>query len=170
MTVVDYFLKLESRSSINAIKGESKDKDHPGWIELLSFVWTDRPGVGAGAGGGSGRAQRLEEVECTKAADRTSTLLQLASTRAELFTRALIHVPKDKGHWIELRDVRIARCNPVHGMASSRIDSFALNFVGISFGMGTPGPANPARPAPSWDSGALGSLLRHQQRRAALRG
>ncbi|MFD1200020.1 Hcp family type VI secretion system effector [Brucella gallinifaecis] len=48
---IDMYMKVDGAS------GESKDKNHEGWIDILSFSWgASQPGnMGVGGGGGAGK-------------------------------------------------------------------------------------------------------------------
>ncbi len=71
----DTFLEIEG------IKGESSDKDHPDWIEILSFNWgvsQMASGSASSAGGGSSQRADFQDLSIVKELDMASPLLNKA--------------------------------------------------------------------------------------------
>jgi type VI secretion system secreted protein Hcp len=67
---VDMFLKLDG------VDGESKDKDHKGWIDIYSFsVGVSNAGAGHfGGGSGAGKAS-ISDISISKQVDKSSATL-----------------------------------------------------------------------------------------------
>jgi type VI secretion system secreted protein Hcp len=88
----DYYLKLAG------IEGESTDRLHPRWIELINVTW--EIGVARGiAGCTPGRECRgnaaSEHVTITKATDRTTLDFATARQAARRFPSAILHLVKN---------------------------------------------------------------------------
>ncbi len=67
---VDYFLKLDG------IQGESADKNHTGWIQLMSFSWGASQITSVAGTGGSGAGKvDLSDFSVMKHLDKASTPL-----------------------------------------------------------------------------------------------
>ena len=87
----DYYLKIAG------IDGESTDRVHPRWIELINVTW--EIGVARGiAGCTPGRECRgnaaSEHVTITKAVDRTTPEFSMARQAARRFPSAVLHLVK----------------------------------------------------------------------------
>ena len=66
---------------IDGIKGESSDKDHKDWIEVLSFNWgvsQMASGTASSAGGGSTQRADFQDLSIVKELDSSSPLLNKA--------------------------------------------------------------------------------------------
>lgn len=64
----DAFLKLDG------VPGESKDEQHNGWIDILSFSWGVKQTKASGSGGGAGKAM-ISDLTMTKRVDKATPLL-----------------------------------------------------------------------------------------------
>ena len=85
---VDMFLKVET------IAGESTDKDHKDWIDLLSWNWmgvTNIPSSGAG-GGAAKSVAKFFDVVVVKEADKSSPKLFLAVARGDNIGKATVDI------------------------------------------------------------------------------
>lgn len=87
---VDMFLKMTP-----AAGGESRDKDHMGEIDVLSWSWgiSNSGTTHMGGGGGAGKAN-VQDVSLTKYIDSSSTELQLSCCNGKHYDEALITVRK----------------------------------------------------------------------------
>ena len=66
---------------IDGIKGESSDKDHKEWMEILSFNWgvsQMASGTASSAGGGSTQRADFQDLSIVKELDSSSPLLNKA--------------------------------------------------------------------------------------------
>jgi type VI secretion system secreted protein Hcp len=66
---------------IDGIKGESTDKDHKDWIEILSFNWgvsQMASGTASSSGGGSSQRADFQDLSIVKELDSASPLLNKA--------------------------------------------------------------------------------------------
>jgi type VI secretion system secreted protein Hcp len=88
----DYYLKIPG------VDGESADRNHPRWIELMSVAW--ETGMARGiAGCTPGRECRgsvaSEKVAFTKAVDRTTPDFATAMQATHSFPSAILHFVKN---------------------------------------------------------------------------
>jgi type VI secretion system secreted protein Hcp len=88
----DYYLK------IGGIDGESSDRAHPKWIELISVAW--ETGMARGiAGCTPGRECRgnitAEHVTITKTVDKASSKFEAAKQEGHRFPSAILHLVKN---------------------------------------------------------------------------
>ncbi|MDO8560494.1 MAG: type VI secretion system tube protein Hcp [bacterium] len=69
---------------IKGIEGESKDEQHPGWLELESYSWgmTQTGTVGGGGGGGAGKVS-MQDFHFTMKMDKASPKLMQACALGE---------------------------------------------------------------------------------------
>lgn len=104
--MADVFLKLDG------IPGESRDAQHTGQIEVLSWSWGVAQVAGGGGGGGAGRPV-AEDLSYTALASKAGPLLFDACAsgrrvaRADLFVRRAGAKPVEYLHYI-LTDVLVA--------------------------------------------------------------
>ena len=76
----------------DGVDGESKDKDHKGWSDVLSFSW----GLHKAGSGATGQTRRrgvatVEDVVCTKQYDKSSPKLAEAICSGKVFPKVEIH-------------------------------------------------------------------------------
>ncbi len=134
----DFFLKLGD------IKGESKDDQHKGEIDLISFKFGVRQPGGAaavGAGAGIGKAQ-FHEFEFTKRMDCASAKLMLACATGQHFPEVTLTCRRAGGSQVEYVKIKLEQVL-VSGYESSGgeeghkdtlpIDTFQLNFAKIHY-------------------------------------
>jgi type VI secretion system secreted protein Hcp len=74
---------------LDDIKGESTDKDHPGWIELNSFSFGVTNLGGGSSGAGAGRVE-FSEITITKSTDTASPKLFEAVATGRHFEEATL--------------------------------------------------------------------------------
>jgi len=83
---------------IDGVKGDSKDRAHPGWIPILSFQWGVDP---ASMGNGQGEEvenQGIRDLVFESPADRSGPVLMIASaTGGQLGSARLDRVLPDGG-------------------------------------------------------------------------
>jgi type VI secretion system secreted protein Hcp len=151
---VDMFLKLDG------IKGESKDADHKGEIEILSFSWgatnTGSGSIGGGAGAGK---VNISDLSMTKPADsESSPLLFLHTANGKHIKSGVLTLRKTSSDGepleylkITLTDVLVSSVNQA-GSQSEAVptESFSLNFTKVEFSYkGEDGASNES----GWDLG-----------------
>lgn len=79
---IDCFLKLE------AIPGESKDKDHTDWIDVLSWTWgIQQFGTMHAQGGGGGGKASFNDLTVSAPIDKSAPILMQKCARGT-------HIPK----------------------------------------------------------------------------
>ena len=76
----------------DGVDGESKDKDHSKWTDLLSMSW----GIHKAGAGATGQTRRrgvatVEDVVCTKELDKSSPKLAEAVLQGKVFPKVEIH-------------------------------------------------------------------------------
>ncbi len=86
---LDMFLK------IGDIKGESKDKEHIGWIDVLAWSWggSNNGSAQMGTGAGAGKAN-IQDYSFTKYVDISSMDIQNAALNGKHFGEVEIHIRK----------------------------------------------------------------------------
>ena len=125
----------------DGIEGESVDKDHKGWINILSFGQAvHQPGSGA-----TGTARRrgdviLEDISVSKLLDKASPKIAEAVCKGKVFPKVEIELTAsytDAGrvtyYRYELKNVLVTSYN-VSGAAQSEevpAEDFSLNFEEI---------------------------------------
>ena len=125
----------------DGIKGESNDKDHKGWSDLMSFGQAiTQPG-----GGATGATRRrgdviMEDLTCSKELDKASPKIAEAVCKGKVFPKVEIHLTAsttDSGRKTylayELKNVMVSGYN-VGGSGQSEdvpVEDFSLNFEEI---------------------------------------
>jgi type VI secretion system secreted protein Hcp len=76
----------------DGVDGEAQDKDHKGWIDVLSFSW----GIHRAGGGATGQTRRrgvatVEDVVVNKEYDKSSPKLAEAVCTGKVFPKVEIH-------------------------------------------------------------------------------
>jgi type VI secretion system secreted protein Hcp len=122
----------------DGVDGESKDKDHKSWSDLLSFSW----GLHKAGAGQTGQTRRrgvatVEDVVCTKEYDKSSPKLAEAIVMGKVFPKVEIHNTATYGDGArstylkyELKNVMVSSHNVSgagHGDAVPT-ESLSLNF------------------------------------------
>lgn len=128
----DAFLDLKG------IKGESKDADHAGMIDIESFSFGgSNRGVTAGAAGADGRKGivELSNLCLTKHTDAATPLIFKALVEGKPISKAVLMIRKAGGGQKEfmrytLEDVYVSsqHINSSHGSEQQPIENFCLNF------------------------------------------
>jgi type VI secretion system secreted protein Hcp len=124
----------------DGVDGESKDKDHAKWSDLLSFSQgLMKPGSGTGV------ARRrsdvvLNDVQCVKLIDKSSPKLSESMCKGKVYSKVDIHVTAsvtDSGRVTyfayELKNVQVVSHN-ISGEGQSDnppVEDFSLNFEEI---------------------------------------
>lgn len=84
MAKVEYFLEIDG------IEGESKDENHKGEIEILSWSWGEKnKGSSTSGGGGAGKVQ-AEDFRFAMTINRASPKLLLACATGEHIRKAVL--------------------------------------------------------------------------------
>jgi len=85
----DMYLKLDG------IEGESRDKDHGGEIDVLSWSWgmSQSGSMHSGGGGGAGKVA-IQDLNITKPVDKSSPTLMLKCCKGEHIDNAQLTVRK----------------------------------------------------------------------------
>jgi type VI secretion system secreted protein Hcp len=99
------FLKLD------AIKGEAKDKSHPGDIDILAWSWgvSNSGTTHAGGGGGGGKAN-FQDISVTKWVDVSSTALLLSAANGKHIKTATLFVRKAGETPLEYIIIKMSEC------------------------------------------------------------
>jgi type VI secretion system secreted protein Hcp len=76
----------------DGVDGEAQDKDHKGWVDVLSFSW----GIHRAGGGATGQTRRrgvatVEDVVVSKEYDKSSPKLAEAVCTGKVFPKVEIH-------------------------------------------------------------------------------
>lgn len=140
MANTDNFLKID-------IPGESEDKDHKGWFDLLHFDLgvTNSGSMAFGGGGGTGQAS-FGDIPITTYVGKSSPEIFLKCAtgkhfpKAEILCRKAGDQPMDYMK-IELTDVMITsyRVNPGHG-SDLPTESWSLDYAKIDYSYQAQGP------------------------------
>jgi type VI secretion system secreted protein Hcp len=86
---VDMFIKIDD------IGGESRDKTHPGEIDVLAWSWGASNSGSAHVGGGMGAGKvNVQDLSFTKYIDSSSTALMLACMKGTHYDKANLVVRK----------------------------------------------------------------------------
>lgn len=85
---------------ITDIKGESTDKDHKEWIEVLSFNWgvsQMASGVASSSGGGSSQRADFQDLSVVKELDSASPLLNKACWGGQHIAKVTLQLNRAAG-------------------------------------------------------------------------
>ena len=86
---MDQFMKID------ALKGESRDKDHKGEIDVLAWSWGLSNSGSAHVGGGAGAGKvNVQDLSFTKYVDKSTPDLLLAACNGKHYKSALLTVRK----------------------------------------------------------------------------
>lgn len=125
---------------VDGIEGESTDKDHRGWIEIIDFGFLVRQRASAGAstagGAGSERAD-FADFLIRKQIDRASPLLSVACAAGTHIDEIVVALHRSGGEKIRFMAYRMNNCIiskvKVYGGESYGF-AFPAESVGVSFG------------------------------------
>ncbi|MFO0812312.1 MAG: type VI secretion system tube protein Hcp [Gemmatales bacterium] len=149
----DYLLEIEG------IKGESKDKKHPGTIEIHSFSWgvSNAGSMASGSGGGAGKAS-FSDLSFMSTTASQSPLLMLACATGQHIKSAKLFVRKQGSeqhdyYVITLSDILVSsfQHSGSDGSGGPPSESFSLNFTKIEYSY------SPQKPDGSLDTAIKGS-------------
>ena len=129
MADADFFLKLDD------IKGESQDKDHSDWIDVLAWSWgiSNSGSFHVGGGGGVGKPS-FGDMAITKYLDASSPILMKYVATGDHFTTGTLICRKPGGTKLEymkidLKNVLITSISDGgSGGESLLTESISLNF------------------------------------------
>ena len=128
---------------IDGIKGESRDSQHPGTIEIESFSWGATHTPASGAGGGAGKVS-FSDIHFTSSLTKATPQLLIASASGAPIPTAKLHVRKaGEGqtayYVITLENILISSLQQSGRNQSSTstndpppTDSFSLNFEKVT--------------------------------------
>jgi type VI secretion system secreted protein Hcp len=86
---MDMFIKIDS------LKGESKDKTHPGEIDVLAWSWGMSNSGSAHVGGGAGAGKvNVQDLSFTKYLDKSTPDLMLSACNGKHWDEAVLVVRK----------------------------------------------------------------------------
>lgn len=123
----------------DGVDGESQDKDHKNWSDLLSFSQAIHK-TGSGATGTARRRgdAQLEDISISKLLDKASPKLAEAVCKGKVFSKVEIDVTAtytDAGratyYKYELKDVMVSSYQVSGGDENKPSESFSLNFEEI---------------------------------------
>ena len=104
---VDMFMKFEG----DKFKGESRDKSHPGEIDVLAWSWGMSNSGTAHTGGGAGAGKaNIQDLSLTKYVDASSAALMLACATGEHIPTANLVVRKAGTTPLEYIKVTLTEC------------------------------------------------------------
>ena len=120
---------------IDGIKGESTDKDHKDWIELLSFSWgMSQPVSAASATGGRG-AERVDisDFSVMKTSDASSPHLMQACCDGRHINKVVIKLCQAGGEkhpymTYSLENVIVSTVQPSSSGGDKPIENVTFNF------------------------------------------
>ncbi len=135
---------------IDGIKGESTDKDHKDWIEVLSYSHSISQAASSApspSGGGAAGKVTHEEFAITKNVDISSPLLYQACATGKHFPNVVIEVSRATGKapvkymTITMKDVLVSTASLLAPSTSdSPIETIALDYGSIQWAYA---PQNP---------------------------
>lgn len=131
---VDMFLKL------GTYKGESVDKTHPQWIDVLAWSWgaAQSGTTHMGKGGGSGKVN-VQDITVTKYVDRSSPNIWTAVAKGDHSADATLVVRKAGGTPLEyivikMKEVLVTSVSTGGSGGEDRLtENISLNFAEFSF-------------------------------------
>ncbi len=132
----DYLLELDG------IKGESKDRAHPGAIEIASFSWGAFNAGASAVGGGAGVGKVVfQDFHFIKLTDTTSPLLFLACASGQHIKKATLFVRKAGTEQLEFYTIQMSDV-VVESFQSSGADqlpndNLSFVFAGIQLSVAT---------------------------------
>lgn len=119
------------------LDGESRDKDHQGWIDVASLSAPAlKPGAGTSASRRTGDVV-LEDIQMAKPADKASPKLAEAVCKGRVFPRVELHVPSSGTgaptySVYELKNVRVTSYS-VRGAGSGSSGPLPMEQLSLSF-------------------------------------
>lgn len=129
----DAFLKIEG------IPGESADRDHKDWIEILSWSWgSSNPStVGPGSGGGAGKVQ-MQDFHFVHRVDKASPKLMESCCNGQHIKDAKLSVRKSGDQPVQylkvtLSDILVSsfQVGGNSGGDSPPMEQISLNFAKV---------------------------------------
>ena len=132
---VDYFLKIEG------IEGESEDQEHKGWIDLLSWRWSEHQAgtMAHGGGGGAGKVS-MEDFHFTMRVNKASPKLLEACASGEHFGKADLvarKAGKTQQKFLKMKFTDLLVSTFSTGGATNAeelpIDAIALNYAKVEY-------------------------------------
>lgn len=126
-----YFLKIGIEPP-EAILGDSKDKDHPGWVDILTFS--------EGLRQSAGHAPVMVDMNFTRrGTGLVSHQLLRAAASGRPFDRVILHLV-DGDHWWDFRDVFVASYESqiATSETSSDTEKFSINYKSAKYVTGSP--------------------------------
>src|SRR5262245_1554634 len=126
---VDMFVKFDPE-----IKGSATQKDHQGWIEVLSFSWGEAVQSAGGVGGG-GREGKvvMQDFAFTTRTTKASPMFMIHCATGEHFKSVQFDRLRGSGEgtvettW-KLEDVLISSYQISGSEGGESMDSFTINF------------------------------------------
>ncbi|MFN8507309.1 MAG: type VI secretion system tube protein Hcp [Dehalococcoidia bacterium] len=134
----DYLLELDG------IKGESRDRRHPGAIDLGSFSWgASNAGSPSGGGGGTGKVV-YQDFHFTKKTDSSSSPLFLRCATGTHIKKATLFVRKSGSQGqdylkVTMEDILISSFQSSSSSSADPADEVTLSFSQITFDGASPG-------------------------------
>lgn len=130
---VDMFLKIDS------VKGESLDKSHKEWIDVLSWSWgmSNSGSFHVGGGGGAGKVA-VQDLSMTKWVDTASPTLMLKCASGAHFAKGQLIIRKAGGDnpleylKIDLEEVLVTSYSTGGSGGEDRLtENVTLNFAKV---------------------------------------
>lgn len=128
---------------IDGIRGESKDVEHEGWIELTSAQWgitQPKSATASTAGGHTAERCELRSISVTKLADIASPILMQTCAMGKTIPRAKLEFLRADGqgtrikyYEVELENVLIGSVNQAAHEGGILQDSIGLKFSKVKW-------------------------------------
>lgn len=137
--MLDMYLKFGNP----AIKGESADKDHAGWIELKSWdhsIVQPRSATASTAGGHTSERCEHADMEFTKEIDSSSPLLYQHASGGTTFDEVTIDFMRADGEGkrvkyleVKLKYVIISSVKPSVQQEGLPVETFSLKYAAVQW-------------------------------------
>jgi type VI secretion system secreted protein Hcp len=128
-------MALNAYLKLDGISGESNDRGHEDWIEVLSFSWgmALQGGRGAGGGGGAGKVT-VHDITVSKRVDSSSPVLMKTCASGQHIKTGQLEVVRkgdrkqDPYLVIKLQDVLVSSFQQ-SASGDSPLEGLSLNFT-----------------------------------------
>jgi type VI secretion system secreted protein Hcp len=132
--IEETIMALNAYLKIDGIDGESQDKGHPGWIEVMSFSWgMEQTGNNASGGGGGAGKVVVHDISISKRVDSSSPVLMKSCASGQHLKIAQLDLVRKGDRQqtflvIKLQDVLVSSFRQ-DGNSDSPTESLSLNFT-----------------------------------------
>jgi hypothetical protein len=172
MKILAGYLKLQS-SNPSDFKGDSKDRDHPGWIEVLDVSFaTEKRTLGPMHG-----RKRSELTTYTLFVSKSPKHLpdisefSITAIKAVPLVSVVFHIPGKPGHRFEFGGAAsVGSTGAVTDSRDGPTDEFAIDFEAAYYRAGAASLPNAASSAFSEQSTAAALKKLHELRQSLIQG